>query len=98
MYIMVLSLLNVKRVTYEGPTGMLNHRAYRLEKTGRHTERHTALQRHNIENSKQIFPEKELLGHSPNFHIQVSVSDVYIHTISLPILLQENMWTDPGNI
>jgi hypothetical protein len=29
----------------------------------------TALQRTNTENSKQIFPEKELRGHSPNFHI-----------------------------
>jgi hypothetical protein len=25
-----------------------------------------ALQRHNTENSKQIFPEKKLCGHSPN--------------------------------
>ncbi len=47
------------------------------------------LQRTNTENLKQIFPEKELLGHSPNFHIQVSVSDLYIPTIDLPILLQE---------
>jgi hypothetical protein len=30
---------------------------------------------------------KELL--SPNFHINVSVSDLYIPTIDLPILLQE---------
>jgi hypothetical protein len=29
-----------------------------------------ALQRNNTENSKQIFPEKELRGRSPNFHIQ----------------------------
>ncbi len=35
---------------------------------------------------------------SPNFYIHVSVSDVYITTIGLPILLQENMWTDPGKI
>jgi hypothetical protein len=28
----------------------------------------------------------------------VSVSDLYIPTIGLPILLQENMWTDPGSI
>jgi hypothetical protein len=28
----------------------------------------------------------------------VSVSDLYISRIGLPILLQENMWTDPGNI
>jgi hypothetical protein len=26
------------------------------------------------------------------------MSDLYIPTIGLPILLQENMWTDPGNI
>ncbi len=37
-------------------------------------------------------------GHNPNFHIHVSVSDLYIPTIGLPILLQENMWTDLGNI
>ncbi len=48
-----------------------------------------ALQRHNTENSKQIFPEKEFRGHSPNFHIHVSVTDLYIPTIDLPILLQE---------
>jgi hypothetical protein len=33
-------------------------------------------QRHITENSKQIFPEKELQGLSPNFHIHVSVSDL----------------------
>jgi hypothetical protein len=57
-------------------------------------------QRHNTENLKQIFPEKDLRGLSPNFHIHVSVSDLiqYIPTIGLPILLQEKMWTDPGNI
>ena len=58
----------------------------------------TALQRHNTENSKQIFPEKELHGLSPNFHIHVSVSGLYIPTMGQPILLQENMCTDPGNI
>jgi hypothetical protein len=56
------------------------------------------LQRHITENSKQIFPEKELPGLSPIFHIHVSVSDLHIPTIGLPILLQENMWTDPENI
>ncbi len=56
------------------------------------------LQRHNTKNLKQIFPEKQLCGLSPNFHIHVSVSDFYIPTIGLPILLQEKMWTDPGNI
>ncbi len=47
------------------------------------------LQRNNIENPKQIFPEKELRGHSPNFHIHVSVSDLYIPMIDLPIVLKE---------
>ncbi len=32
----------------------------------------------------------ELGGHSPTFHIRVSVSDLYILTIDLPILQQEN--------
>jgi hypothetical protein len=50
-----------------------------------------ALQRHNTENSKQLFPEKELRGLSPNFHIHVSVSDLYIPRIGLLILLQENL-------
>jgi hypothetical protein len=49
----------------------------------------TTLQRQNTEISKQIFPEKEYRGLSPNFHIYVSVSDLYISTIGLPILLDE---------
>jgi len=32
------------------------------------------------------------------FHIHVSVSDLYIPRIGLPILLQENMWMGSGNI
>jgi hypothetical protein len=43
------------------------------------------VQRHNIENLKQIFPEKELRGYSPNSYIHVSVSDLYIPLIGLPI-------------
>jgi hypothetical protein len=46
-----------------------------------------ALQRHNTENSQQIFPEKELRGVSLNFHCHVSVSDLYIARMGLPILL-----------
>ena len=53
-------------------------------KKGKYTQRRT-----NTKNSKQIFPEKELRGHSPNFRIHVSVSDLYIPMIHLPILLQE---------
>ncbi len=39
--------------------------------------------------SKQILPEKEYRGLSPNFHIHASVSELYIPTIGLPILLEE---------
>jgi hypothetical protein len=49
----------------------------------------TTLQRQKTEISKQIFPEKEYRGLSPNFHIHASVSDLYILTIGLPILLEE---------
>jgi hypothetical protein len=38
------------------------------------------LQRQNAENLKQIFPEKEYGVLSPNFHIYVSVSELYIPT------------------
>jgi hypothetical protein len=53
---------------------------------------------HCKENPIYVFPEKELSGLSPNFHIHASLSDLYIPTIGLPILLQENKWTDPENI
>jgi hypothetical protein len=36
-----------------------------------------------------IFPEN--FTHSPNFHIHVTVRDLYIPMIDLPFLLQENM-------
>jgi hypothetical protein len=49
----------------------------------------TTLQKTNTENLKQIFPEKELRSHRPKFHIHVSVSDLFVPTIDLPILLQE---------
>jgi hypothetical protein len=47
------------------------------------------LQRTNNENSKQMFPEKELLGQSSSFHVHVPVSDLCIPTIDLPFRLQE---------
>jgi hypothetical protein len=49
----------------------------------------TALQKQNTEISKQIFPENDYRGLSPNFHIHASVIDLYIPTIGLPILLEE---------
>ncbi len=51
------------------------------------------VQTHSAENSKQILPEKELRG-----YIHVSVSDLYIPLIGLSILLQDNRWTERGNI
>jgi hypothetical protein len=47
------------------------------------------LQRQNAENLKQIFPEKEYRGLSPNFHSHVAVSELYIPTMGLPFLLEE---------
>jgi hypothetical protein len=47
------------------------------------------LQRQNAKNLKQIFPEKEYRGLSPNYHIHVSVSELYIPTMGLPALLEE---------
>ena len=44
-----------------------------------------ALQRQNAENLKQMFPEKEYRGLSPNFHIH----ELYILTMGLPFLLEE---------
>ena len=38
------------------------------------------LQRQNAENLKQIFTEKEYRGLSPNFHIHVSVSELYMYS------------------
>jgi hypothetical protein len=43
----------------------------------------------NTKISKQIFPKKEYRGLSPNFHIHASMSDLYIPTVGLPILLEE---------
>ncbi len=40
----------------------------------------------------------ELRGLGPDFHIHVSVSDLYISRISPHISLQQNRQTDPGNI
>ncbi len=65
---------------------------------GQSRQRGKALQRHNSENSKQIFPGKELRGYSANFYIHVSMSDLYIPPIGLPILHQENMSVERGNI
>ncbi len=45
-----------------------------------------------------LFLKQNYNALSPNLHIHVSVSDLYIPTISLLILLQPNRQTDPGKI
>jgi hypothetical protein len=63
-----------------------------MEKIEREREKMShILQRQNAENLKQIFPEKEYRGLSPNFHIHVSVSELYIPTMGLPVLLEEKV-------
>jgi hypothetical protein len=47
---------------------------------------------------KLSFPKQNYNVLSPRSHTHISVRDLYISRIGLPILLQGNMWTDPGNI
>ncbi len=56
---------------------------------------------HCKEDPINVFPEMRLRavrGLVPNFHIHVSASDLYISMIGPPILLQQSMSTDRGNI
>jgi len=53
---------------------------------------------HCNENLINVFPEKELCGLSPNFHIHVSVSELYIPRIGPQIFLQQNRQTNCENI
>jgi hypothetical protein len=59
------------------------------------------LKRNNTENWKQIFPEKELPGHSSNFHIHARHSCVCERFIcshhQSASSAAGNMWTDPEN-
>ncbi len=52
---------------------------------------------HCNENTINVFLYWELRGLSPNFHIHVSVSDLYIPRIGPNIWLQQNRQTNPGN-
>jgi hypothetical protein len=47
---------------------------------------------------KLIIPKQNYNVQSPSSYTHISVRDLYISRISLPILLQGNMWTDTGNI
>ncbi len=53
---------------------------------------------HCKENPVYAFLFWELHSLSPNFHIHVSASDLYIPRIGPHISLQKNMQTDPVNI
>ncbi len=68
---------------------MHNHMPYTNRSATQEKYKDYTLQRIHTENWKQIFPEKEFRGHSPNFHIHVSVNDLYIPTIGLPVLMKE---------
>ncbi len=47
---------------------------------------------------KQLFPKQNYNVLSPSSYTHISVRDLYISRIGLPILLQGvHMWTDPGN-
>jgi hypothetical protein len=63
--------------------------------------RHLLLTVHRTENPIYVFQEMKLCGLIPNSFIHVSVSDLhtgYIPRFGLPIWLQQNRQTDPGNI
>jgi hypothetical protein len=47
---------------------------------------------------KLLFPKQNYNVLSPSSYTHLYVRDLYISRIGLPILLQGNMWTDPGNI
>jgi hypothetical protein len=54
--------------------------------------------RHCNKNPIYVFLSWELRGLSPNFHIHVSVSDLYIPRIGPHIFLQHKRQIDHGNI
>jgi hypothetical protein len=56
------------------------------------------LHRHCTENPTYVFREMKLRGLVPSSYIHVLVSYLYISRIGLPIWLQQNRQTDPGNI
>jgi hypothetical protein len=47
---------------------------------------------------KLLFPKQNYNVLFPNSYTDISVRDLYISRIGLPILLQGNMWINPGNI
>jgi hypothetical protein len=53
---------------------------------------------HCNENPIYVFLFWKLRGISPNFHMHVSMSDLYVPRIGPHIFLQQNRQTDHGNI
>ncbi len=53
---------------------------------------------HCTENPNCVFSEMKLRDVVPNSYTDVSVSDLYIPRIGMPIWLQQNRQTDPGII
>ncbi len=49
-------------------------------------------------NFETNIPRNETARPRSQYYIHVSVSNLYIPRIILPILLQQNRWTDLGNI
>ncbi len=47
---------------------------------------------------KLLFPKQNYNLLPLSSYTHMSVRDLYISRIGLPIMLQENMWTNPGNI
>ncbi len=47
---------------------------------------------------KLILPKQNYNVLSPSSYTNISLRDLYISRIGLPISQQGNMWTDPGNI
>jgi hypothetical protein len=72
---------------------------YKRSKNYIHTDlRYILIYVNCTENPIYVFPEMKLRGLVPSSFIHVSVSDLYIPRIDLPIWLQHNRQADPGNI
>ena len=56
------------------------------------------INKHRTERLIYVVPEMKLRGLVPNYYIHVSVRDLNIPRIGLPIWLQQNRQTYPGNI
>ncbi len=48
--------------------------------------------------SFMYYQKRNCAASSPNFHIHVTVADLYIPRIGPPIFLQQNRQTDRGNV